>query len=71
MNFRHCALWLLTAFFAVPTLAEAQAKAAEAGSFEAEAQTWEAMRKHMYTVADALVGGIAKQFPDRFKASAS
>jgi hypothetical protein len=48
-----------------------QIRQLKAGSFEAEAQTWEAMRKHMYTVADALVGGIARQFPDRFKASAS
>jgi hypothetical protein len=48
-----------------------QIRQLKAGSFEAEAQTWEAMRKHMYTVADALVGGIAKQFPDRFRASAS
>jgi hypothetical protein len=44
MNFRHFALWLLMATFAVPALAQSQAKAA---------------------------AGIAKQFPDRFKASAS
>jgi len=31
-----------------------------------EARTWEAMKTHIYTVADALVGGIAKQFPDKF-----
>lgn len=35
--------------------------------FAGEAQTWEAMKQHMYTLADALVGGIAKQFPDKFK----
>jgi hypothetical protein len=48
-----------------------QIRQLKAGSFDAEAQTWDAMRKHMYTIADALVGGIAKQFPDRFQASAS
>jgi hypothetical protein len=31
-----------------------------------EARTWEAMKSHIYTLADALVGGIAKQFPDQF-----
>jgi len=31
-----------------------------------EAQTWEAMKKHMYVIADALAGGIAKQFPKQF-----
>ena len=31
-----------------------------------EARTWEAMKTHIYTIADALVGGIAKQFPEKF-----
>lgn len=31
-----------------------------------EARTWEAMKGHMYTIADALAGALAKQFPDRF-----
>ena len=31
-----------------------------------EAQTWEAMKKHMYAIADALAGAIAKQFPAKF-----
>jgi hypothetical protein len=31
-----------------------------------EAQTWDAMRKHMYVIADALTAAIAKQFPDKF-----
>lgn len=31
-----------------------------------EARTWDAMKGHVYTLADALVGGIAKQFPDKF-----
>src|SRR5215831_2110746 len=31
-----------------------------------EARTWEAMKNHLYTVADALADGLAKQFPDKF-----
>lgn len=31
-----------------------------------EAKTWAAMRDHMYVIADALTGAIAKQFPDKF-----
>jgi hypothetical protein len=31
-----------------------------------EAKTWEAMKNHMYVIADALGAGIAKQFPDKF-----
>jgi len=31
-----------------------------------EAQTWEAMKKHMYLISGALAGGIAKQFPKQF-----
>lgn len=31
-----------------------------------EAQTWEAMKQHMYVIADALGGAIAKQFPAKF-----
>ncbi|MBI2294479.1 MAG: hypothetical protein HYU76_00195 [Betaproteobacteria bacterium] len=31
-----------------------------------EAQTWEAMKKHMHGIADALAGAIAKQFPAKF-----
>ena len=31
-----------------------------------EAKTWAAMREHMYVIADALTGAIAKQFPDKF-----
>jgi len=31
-----------------------------------EAQTWEAMKKHMYVIADALAGAIAKQFAAKF-----
>ncbi|WP_413943631.1 hypothetical protein [Bdellovibrio sp. HCB-162] len=35
--------------------------------FTAEAQTWADMKQHMYTLSDALVGGIGKQFPEKFK----
>lgn len=31
-----------------------------------EARTWEAMKKHMYVIADALAGAIVKQFPAKF-----
>jgi hypothetical protein len=31
-----------------------------------EAQTWETMKRHMYVIADALAGAIAKQFPKQF-----
>jgi hypothetical protein len=31
-----------------------------------EAQTWEAMKEHMYVIADALAGALAKQFPAKF-----
>jgi hypothetical protein len=34
-----------------------------AGDMHAEAQTWKAMQQHMDTIADALAGAIAKQFP--------
>jgi hypothetical protein len=32
----------------------------------AEAQTWDAMKTHIYGISDALAGAIAKQFPDKF-----
>jgi hypothetical protein len=31
-----------------------------------EARTWEAMKTHIYTIADALGGALAKQFPAKF-----
>lgn len=37
-----------------------------AGDFAAEAKTWEAMRVHMYALADTLTDALARQFPDRF-----
>lgn len=35
--------------------------------YDQEAQTWDAMKNHMYAVADALTGAIAKQFPAKFQ----
>jgi hypothetical protein len=37
-----------------------------AKDYAKEAQTWEAMKNHMHGIADALAGGLAKQFPDKF-----
>jgi hypothetical protein len=34
--------------------------------YAAEAATWEAMRTHMFTIADALADALAKQFPAKF-----
>ena len=34
--------------------------------YQREAQTWEAMKGHMYVIADALAGALAKQFPAKF-----
>jgi hypothetical protein len=39
----------------------------KAGQFDLEAQTWAAMKDHMYVISDALAGGIAKQFPEKFR----
>ena len=36
--------------------------------YSGEAQTWAEMTHHMYVIADALGGAIAKHFPDRFAA---
>ena len=36
-----------------------------AGDTAGEATTWTAMQAHMDTIADALAGAIAKQFPDK------
>ena len=37
-----------------------------AKDYTGEAQTWESMKLHMYVIADALAGAIAKQFPAKF-----
>ncbi len=34
--------------------------------YKAEARTWEDMKGHIYSISDALVGAIAKQFPKKF-----
>ena len=44
----------------------AQNQQLAAHDMAAEAKTWDAMKTHIYTIADALAGGIAKQFPDKF-----
>jgi hypothetical protein len=44
----------------------AQINQVAAGQFSEEAVTWEAMREHMLTIADAIAEALAMQFPDRF-----
>jgi hypothetical protein len=39
----------------------------QAKQYAAEAQTWSAMKDHMYAIADALASGIAAQFPEKFR----
>jgi hypothetical protein len=36
------------------------------GKFEAEARTWEEMKKHIYQIADATADALAKQFAKKF-----
>lgn len=36
------------------------------GDYAKEAKDWAVMRKHMLVIADVLVDGLAKQFPDKF-----
>lgn len=43
-----------------------QIRQIDAGEFEKEAKTWAMMKDHMYVIADALAGGIARQFPETF-----
>ena len=38
----------------------------QAGDYAKEAETWQGMKQHIYVVADALTGALAKQFPDKF-----
>jgi hypothetical protein len=38
----------------------------KAKQYAEEAKTWAEMKKHMYVIADALAGAIAKQFPAKF-----
>ena len=46
---------------------KAQTAEIMAGDSAAEAKTWKAMQAHMDTIADALSGGIAAQFPNKAK----
>jgi hypothetical protein len=43
-----------------------QIKQLRSKDYAGEAQTWEAMKQHMYVIADALTGALAKQFPAKF-----
>jgi len=43
-----------------------QTRQIKARQYAEEAKTWEEMKKHMYVIADALTGAIAKQFPKQF-----
>ena len=45
----------------------AQDEQLKAKKYADEAKTWEAMKTHMYVIADALGDAIAKQFADKFK----
>jgi hypothetical protein len=38
----------------------------KAGQYAEEAKTWNAMRAHMHTIADAIAGALGKQFPEKF-----
>jgi hypothetical protein len=44
----------------------AQIDQLHAKAYADEAKTWSAMRGHMLVIADALAGGLARQFPDKF-----
>jgi hypothetical protein len=35
-------------------------------NYDAEAQTWKEMKKHVYQIADATADALAKQFPKKF-----
>ena len=43
-----------------------QIQQVQSKQYAPEAQTWEAMKNHMYVIADALAAAIAKQFPKQF-----
>ncbi len=45
----------------------AQIDAINAKNFASEAQVWDAMKSHIYTIADVLAGGIYKQFGSKPK----
>jgi hypothetical protein len=43
-----------------------ECNAVAAGNFTQEAKTWDTMLSNIYAISDALAGGIAKQFPNKF-----
>lgn len=45
---------------------EMQIDELRAKQYQQEAETWEMMKGHMYMIADALAGAVAKQFPGKF-----
>jgi hypothetical protein len=45
----------------------AQIDALAEKNFAAEAPVWDAMKNHIYVIADALTAGLAKQFPKKVK----
>jgi len=38
----------------------------QAKQYDKEVETWDAMKKHIYVIADAMTDALAKQFPDKF-----
>ncbi len=44
----------------------AQIDEINAKDFSGEAKTWDAMKNHIYVIADVLANGIIKQFPKKF-----
>lgn len=45
----------------------AQIEALNAKNYADEARVWKDMKSHMYVIADALAGGLAKQFPKKIR----
>jgi hypothetical protein len=45
----------------------AQINQIASGDFQGEAATWDAMRKHVLVISDAIADALAKQFPARFQ----
>ncbi len=45
----------------------AQIEAAAKGDWALEARVWDDMRRHIYTIADALAEAIGKQFAEKFQ----
>jgi hypothetical protein len=43
-----------------------QIQEVQAGEYGKEAETWAAMKGHIYIISDALADALARQFPDKF-----